>query len=59
MLTGNLPVFEERKKHVALVPNRPSREFRDLVLRCTEEDPKERPSMEKVIKKLEKFNDSS
>lgn len=54
MFTGKLPVFEERKKYVALVPNRPSREFRDLVLRCTEEDPKERPSMEKVIKKLEK-----
>ena len=48
-------MFEERKNHIDLVPSRPGREFRELVLWCTKEDPTRRPSMEAVIKKLETF----
>ena len=53
MFTRKIPVFDERKKHIDLVPNRPGREFQDLVLLCTKEDPTNRPSMETVIKEVE------
>ena len=55
MCTGEWPVFdnhEEQAKKVRLITNK---EFGRLILWCIEEFPILRPSMEEVIKELERF----
>ena len=57
MCTDKLPVFEneeEQAKKVRLITNK---EFCRLILWCIEEDPILRPSMEEVIRDLERFKD--
>ena len=51
MCTGEWPVFENHEK-VRLIANK---EFGRLILWCIEEEPILRPSMEEVIKELERF----
>ena len=52
MNTGKLPDPEKRDEQVAMVTNHA---LRDLIRRCLDQDPQDRPSMEDIIGELEKL----
>ena len=52
MCTGKLPDRDRRKEHVAMVTDGV---FRILIRRCLQRDPEARPTMEEIIRELEKL----
>ena len=56
MCTRELPNVDRRDEQVAMMTNRV---FQNLVRRCLQRDPDDRPNMEEIIEELEQFQDTS